>query len=178
MAKADVASIEKNLMTLIQDEGLTPQRLALHGEQILSFMPESDPKLAMNVIVITAETVEGELGTALRNALAIGYEEGTNLSQRRATLIASGDFPNISEATLRRWERKGITLLARSLAKESFDDQEAQFLKQIGGLKRDEFEQVRLMRLGMHDVRTQLAQQTELLREISESLKLLVERQD
>lgn len=166
----DVETIEKELLTLIQDEGLSPQRMALYGRSIMEAVNTTSPQVAVDKVVAAVDKVEGNYHTALVYAFAFDSSEDdvTNLSQRRAMLIERDDFPDISEATLRRWEKKGITLVARALH-QPFGDLSDDRSEEDEGMDAETMAKVQLARLLR--IRQSLDEQTSLLREIRDLLK-------
>lgn len=110
-----VVEVEGDLASLIQDDGLTPQHVQRSADVIFKAVGSTDPEQVLNVIVRALDDMEQDKYTwALRNALGVNTTRPTNLSERRAAFLEGDDF-QISEATLRRWERKAMAVLARNL---------------------------------------------------------------
>lgn len=117
-----VEKIESELSELIQDEGLHPARVGRFAPNIMKAMRTENWHHATDGIKDDCWALgESKYAVALRAAFGITvYAE--SLTLRRSNLLDSGDFPNVSEATLRRWEKIAIKQLAQLLADRTTAD--------------------------------------------------------
>lgn len=110
--------IERDLSALIQDQGLTPTRLEAYGAniiQIFGFLPAADIDKIVREAVL--EMPQDKYTWALAYALGTErnlIEDSGRLTDRRAFLMKQDGF-DVSEDTLRRWERRAIKTLARHI---------------------------------------------------------------
>lgn len=111
-------SIQRDLMALIQDEGLTPTRLEAHAPniiQLFGFRAASDVEAQVRIAI--SEMPEDKYTWSLSFALGVETvmeEHFGRLTDRRKSLKDSDGF-KVSEDTLRRWERKAMRTLARHI---------------------------------------------------------------
>ncbi|MCO4274250.1 hypothetical protein NG701_07385 [Pseudarthrobacter sp. HLT3-5] len=137
-----VEKIETELQELIQDEGLHPARVGRFAPNIMKATGTDNWNHATDRVKAECWALgEGKYAVALRAALAMTvYAE--SLTLRRSNLLDSGGFPDVSEATLRRWERIAIKQLAQLLADRTTDSSGfspwmmgTDLVRQIGPLK-------------------------------------------
>lgn len=109
--------LERDLMALIQDDGLTASRLEAYAPnitQLFGFRPASDVENLIREAL--QEMPHNKYTWALSFALGIEsvVEYSTRLTDRR-NLLKKQDTFKVSEDTLRRWERRAMRTLARHI---------------------------------------------------------------
>lgn len=110
--------LERDLMALIQDDGLTATRVEAYAPnliQLFGFRPASD--VVDLVREASQEMPQDKYTWAL--SFALGFESvvqhyESRLTDRREFLMKRDGF-KVSEDTLRRWERRAMKSLARHI---------------------------------------------------------------
>lgn len=111
------------LSELIQDEGLTPERVLRFGNTIQGVMKGRPWELAHEIYLLSLALGDDKYAQALRYAFGVTVpppheKAADNLTERRSQLLESGLFPEVSEATLRRWEKTAMKLLAQRILEQ------------------------------------------------------------
>jgi hypothetical protein len=106
--------VEDDLLALIQDDGLTEARLEIFGEKIKGAYFSGDLGYVREKVVLNLEDMEQD-----RNSIALSYALGISskaraLSDRRSELKVQKGF-QVSDDTLRRWERRAMRVLSKRL---------------------------------------------------------------
>jgi hypothetical protein len=111
-----VSTVAKELRLACRGEGLTPSWVDRGSGMLQAVVGSPDSESVIQAVrhQLTQPPSDKYL-RVFGVALGLGDAQGESLTGRRAWLISSGQLPSVSEATLRRWEEKGATVLARRL---------------------------------------------------------------
>ncbi|MDR6794753.1 hypothetical protein J2X12_004244 [Pseudarthrobacter oxydans] len=113
-------AIERELQDLIQDQGLTPSRVEKYAPKLWRAYPQQTSRGLCDVVRAAIEDLPDDKYTrSLKFALNIGnMPRHSGLTDRRAFFNAA-EGANVSEDTIRRWERRAMLPLARALVRRA-----------------------------------------------------------
>jgi hypothetical protein len=123
--EGDLALVEADVARLIQDEGLTRMRLETFAPNIMRLYGTKPSSFVEDRLMQVMASMEGQekYSRALASALGIGYDRDLeSLTIRRGWLKTKPDF-DVSEDTLRRWEKKAMRPFARAIIEDARKEQ-------------------------------------------------------
>jgi hypothetical protein len=111
-----VAAVTRELLLACHGEGLTPSWVDRSSGVLQAVIGSSDSEAVVGEVRrhLSQPPIDKYL-SAVGSALGLGEAKGESLTERRSSLILSGQISVASDATVRRWEKKGATVLARRL---------------------------------------------------------------